>query len=192
MSPERFDPDRFGFRVGRATQESDCYAFGMVILEVLTGWVPFPFHNNLTVVAKIIKGERPERPQGAEAVWFTDDLWGMLEQCWSPQPEVRPTAKAMLKNLERNSMAWQPLHPTADDSLAHNDGDLQADNHDDPQADDGDGFQADNGDDFQADSDGGFQMDSDVGFRQTKMGRFGRTAMMIFRRAAMMISGGQR
>ena len=115
MSPERLDPDQFGFEDGRATKESDCYALGMVILEVLTGQPPFPGHTGSTVVMRVIYGERPERPRGAEAVWFTDDLWAMLEQCWSPQPAVRPTAEAILEHLERGSIAWRPLPPTAED-----------------------------------------------------------------------------
>lgn len=36
-------------------------------------------------------GERPERPKGVEGVWFTDDLWRMLSQCWASQPESRPS-----------------------------------------------------------------------------------------------------
>jgi serine/threonine protein kinase len=118
MSPERLDPDQFGFKDGRATMESDCYALGMVILEVLTGQPPFAGYYQYAVVAKVLRGERPERPQGAEAAWFTDDLWGMLEQCWSPQPKVRPTAEAILEHLERGSMAWKPLPPAADDFQA--------------------------------------------------------------------------
>ena len=116
MSPERLDPDQLGLGDGRATKESDCYALGMVILEVLTGQVPFPYCNAFDAMGMVLDREHPERPEGPEAVWFTDDLWGMLEQCWSPQPEARPTAEAILEHLERGSMAWKPLAPTADDS----------------------------------------------------------------------------
>ena len=69
----------------------------MVILEVLTGKPPFPNYNGMVVMRKVIEGERPGRPQGEEEVWFTDDLWEVLEQCWSPQPE-RP------HNRHRTSM----------------------------------------------------------------------------------------
>ena len=115
MSPERLDPGRFGFESDRPTKESDCYALGMVILEVLTGHPPFQNYTGSTVVMKVVNGERPERPDGVEAAWFTDELWEMLKQCWSPEPKVRPTAEAILKHLERASLAWQTLPPTADD-----------------------------------------------------------------------------
>lgn len=108
MSLESLGPGRFGFKNSRATMESDCYALGKVILEVLTGQHPFTPYNE-SIVKKILDGERPEKPRGPEAVWFTDDLWGMLEQCWSLQPRVRPTAETILEHLERGSKAWQPL-----------------------------------------------------------------------------------
>jgi len=117
MSPERFDPERFGFEDGRATKESDCYALGMVILEVLTGQRPFQHDRDVVVMMDVIKGRHPERPQGAEAPWFTDDLWEMLKKCWSPQPKLRPTVETILEHLERGSMAWQPVPPTADDKF---------------------------------------------------------------------------
>ena len=123
MSPELLDPDRFGLGDGRPTGNSDCYALGMVILEVLSGKAPFSYYNGVIVIRKITEGERPGRPQGAEEVWFTDDLWGMLEQCWSPQPERRPTIEAVLQCLKQGSTAWQPLPPDSD-------GDAQSDSDD--------------------------------------------------------------
>ena len=117
MSPELFDPDRFGFKNSRPTKESDCYALGMVVLEVLTGQAPFPRYTGLTVMRKVVDGERPERPQGLEAAWFTDDLWVTLERCWSLQPKHRPTPEVVFERLEEGSMAWQPIPPGADDDV---------------------------------------------------------------------------
>ena len=42
MSPELLDPGKFGLKDGCPTKESDCYALGMVIYEVLSGQAPFP------------------------------------------------------------------------------------------------------------------------------------------------------
>ena len=123
MSPELLDPDRFGRENGRPTKDSDCYALGMVILEVLTGKPPFPDCNGMVVMRKVVEGERPGRPQGGEGVWFTDDLWEMLERCWLPQPERRPAVDTVLRCLEQGSMAWQPLPP----DYAQSDSDDQTD-----------------------------------------------------------------
>ena len=115
MSPELFDPEKFGLKDNRRTRESDCYALAMVILEVLTGQVPFPRYDGFIVMRKVVDGERPERPQGPEVAWFTDDLWEMLERCWSPDPKLRPAVEAVLECLEWSSTAWHPLPPSADD-----------------------------------------------------------------------------
>ena len=114
MSPELLDPVRFGAKNSRPTKESDCYALGMVVLEVLTGTVPFPRYNNLVVMRKIIEGEHPERPKGPEAVWFMDDLWAVLERCWSRKPKQRPTVGDVLKCLEQGLETWEPLSFSAD------------------------------------------------------------------------------
>jgi len=100
MSPELLDPDRFGFKDSRPTKESDCYALGMVIYEVLSGLTPFTSYKNAIVPRKVTEGERPGRPQGEEGAWFTDGLWRTLELCWSHRPETRPTMKAIQEHLE--------------------------------------------------------------------------------------------
>ena len=111
MSPELHLPQKFGCEDSRPTKESNCYALGMVIFEVLSGRSPFPRCRGSETMFRICTGERPERP---EEVWFTDDLWKTLKQCWSPHPETRPTVKAILECLDRVSLAittdsWQRL-----------------------------------------------------------------------------------
>lgn len=115
MSPERLDPTRFDVEDGRPTKESDCYALGMVMLEVLSGDVPFTRDcHELMVMNKVLEGMCPERPQGAAGVWFTDDLWGTLQTFWSPHPKDRPTAEAALECLKRFPTSLQTLLPISD------------------------------------------------------------------------------
>ena len=108
MGPELLYPRKFGLENSQPTKSSDCYALGMVILEVLSGQVPFASDKDFVVMRKVTNGERPERPR---EVWFTDDLWRILEQCWSSQPENRPTAEVVLECLGPLSAVWQPLPP---------------------------------------------------------------------------------
>ena len=98
----------------------------MVILEVLTGMHPFPNYNNVIVTSKIVEGKRPGRPEGKEGAWFTNDLWEMLEQCWSLEPERRPAIDDVLRCLRQGSAAWQPLPPDSGDH-AQLGGDEQSD-----------------------------------------------------------------
>ena len=109
MSPELLDPQRFGFECDhQPTKESDCYAFGMVIYEVVSGRVPLAPFREFVLVRKITDGERPERPDGVDGGWFTDDLWGILNQCWETEPESRPSVEIVLKHLEQASNTWKP------------------------------------------------------------------------------------
>ena len=110
MSPELLHPEHFGFNQSQPTKKSDCYALGMVILEVLSGEPPFARDKDFIVMRKVIEGERPERPEGAP---FTDGLWKTLEQCWLPLPKNRPTIEAVLESLGQVS-DWQPP-PVAED-----------------------------------------------------------------------------
>ena len=120
MSPELLDPDRFGFRDGRPTKESDCYAFGMVVYEVLSGQAPFAQFKDFIVMRKVIDGERPERPRGMQGTWFTDELWEMVKLCWAHESNARPSLDTVFQCLKDASRALRP--PTADgDTDIHDD-----------------------------------------------------------------------
>ena len=105
MSPELL-PDRFGLMDSRPTKESDCYALGMVIYEVLSGQVPFAGLKDFIVIPKVVEGEHPERSGVGEGLLLTDGLWEMLNRCWTTEPKSRPRVKAVFKRLDRVSEAW--------------------------------------------------------------------------------------
>ena len=109
MSPELFDPESFGLEASRRTVSSDCYALGMVTYEVLSGSIPFAGYPRYCVGPKVLRGERPKRPQGVEGGGFTDDTWGALERCWKPEPSDRPSIDYVLQSLEKASKSWVPF-----------------------------------------------------------------------------------
>ena len=113
MSPELLHPERFGLDHGRPTKESDCYALGMVVYEVLTGQPPFAPWKDHIVTRKVIDGERPGRPEGVRGTWFTDDLWKMLGLCWATDAQNRPNIEAVRECLREVSSVWRPLPPRA-------------------------------------------------------------------------------
>jgi serine/threonine protein kinase len=117
MSPELLALDQSGLKNGRPTKQSDCYALGMVIYEVLSGRVPFSQFGPYIVIWKVMDGERPERPKGVEGAWFTNELWQMLTRCWATQPESRPSVAAVLECLERVSRDPGPPSLQGDGNL---------------------------------------------------------------------------
>jgi len=121
MSPELIDPDRFGFRDGRPTKESDCYALGMVVYEVLSGQAPFAQFREFAVVRNVLEGGRPVRPQGAQGVWFTDELWRMSELCWAHEPNGRPNLNAVLQCLEDVTRPSRFPSPVMDEDVETDD-----------------------------------------------------------------------
>ena len=100
MGPELLDPEKFGLKNRRPTMESDCYALGMVVYEVLSGQVPFSTYNSFTALRKVLDGERPKRPQGEAGKLFTDYIWDMMGLCWKAKPSERTTATAILLCLK--------------------------------------------------------------------------------------------
>jgi len=121
MSPELLHPGMFGLKESRPTEESDCYALGMVIYEVLSGQAPFASSRDPEVVFKVLHGENPRRPQGDEGKLFTDGIWGLLGRCWKPQPSDRPSAKVILLCLEGDPLSLVSLVDIGRDTGTDND-----------------------------------------------------------------------
>ena len=94
MAPEILDPSE-DISMGDMdeipyTRETDVYAFGMTILEVMTGKLPYSHRRYDTVVIlDVIRGTRPNRPLDPP---MSDDVWRIVTACWKMQPEKRPSA----------------------------------------------------------------------------------------------------
>jgi serine/threonine protein kinase len=123
MSPELLHPEQFGSDNGLPTKQSDCYALGMVVYEVLAGQSPFTPFKDYIVMRMVTDGELPGRPEGAKGAWFTDDLWRMLCLCWATHSQSRPSIETVLECLERISSAWKPLPPQVNEGSERNEND---------------------------------------------------------------------
>jgi len=110
MSPELLDPEIFDID-GHRTKFSDYYALGMVVWGVLSKDVPFFRYRDDASIVRTLRGERPERPQGAEVKWFMDDVWSALGCCRVPEPGNRLSIEDVLQCLEEASRFWTPLPP---------------------------------------------------------------------------------
>jgi len=122
MSPELLMPSNFGFTESKPTLEADIYAFGLVIhqvcdhhrghppfaytFQVLTGELPFPRLGVAEIAVKVLGGVRPNKPENASTIGFSDSLWSLARRCWDHKIELRPKAAEVVSQLERAVTDW--------------------------------------------------------------------------------------
>ena len=61
-----------------------------------------------TPVPAIMRGERPEKPFGAESLGFSDTLWWLVQLCWSESISDRPAARQLFSYLAFVALSWVP------------------------------------------------------------------------------------
>ena len=84
MAPELLDSNTF-------TEETDVYAYGMIVFEVLTGENPWRGLNQMQIMMQVcIKKERPTIDVDAPA-----DLAALMRRCWDHEPDARQTFAAI-------------------------------------------------------------------------------------------------
>ncbi|THU99670.1 kinase-like protein, partial [Dendrothele bispora CBS 962.96] len=85
---------------GNSTYSSDIYAFACVCYETFTGFVPFyEFPQDISVVFQLSAGRRPARPLDKSDL--SDSMWEIMQECWSQEPSMRPTASILPNKVAR-------------------------------------------------------------------------------------------
>jgi len=75
--------------VQRTNATTDVWAFGMTVVEMLVGAVPFShIKNPIAVITSVVRGDRPKREHCPQ---ISNEMFSMLEQCWKTEPSQRPT-----------------------------------------------------------------------------------------------------
>ncbi|KDN39473.1 hypothetical protein RSAG8_08768, partial [Rhizoctonia solani AG-8 WAC10335] len=87
-------PEMLAEEAPKRTEESDVYALGMTLLEILTGEVPYPqCRMDFSVIMAVTRGTLPVRPTKQLNNDAQGNLvWTVVLTCWSRDPEERPYA----------------------------------------------------------------------------------------------------
>ena len=101
LAPEIIDPPNKATPTPTtASKAADVFAFAMLAVEVFTGKVPFSNLKNESVVVQIVGGKRPEKPQAAEQLGLTVEMWKFIEKCWNANPDKRPSINEVVRAWE--------------------------------------------------------------------------------------------
>lgn len=74
---------------------------------MLCGYIPY--HNipkNTVVMGTIVEGGRPKKPENAERLGFTEELWETVEHCWLDDRNARPSAEVIHSRLKDATPFW--------------------------------------------------------------------------------------
>uniref|UniRef100_A0AC34EZM4 Guanylate cyclase n=1 Tax=Panagrolaimus sp. ES5 TaxID=591445 RepID=A0AC34EZM4_9BILA len=83
-------------------QAADIYAFGMVMYEILFRSLPFPEGTDINGVAQTaLDTGKLFRPQIQDSNKVHPDIYALLTDCWSENPEIRPSIRRYANNLEK-------------------------------------------------------------------------------------------
>ncbi|XP_046677240.1 tyrosine-protein kinase receptor Tie-1-like [Homalodisca vitripennis] len=89
------------------SSKSDVWAFGVVLWEIGTlGGFPYPTVSDHELLQYLVSGKRLEQPEN-----FSDELYTLMEICWSLSVDERPTFKEILFQLDSSVyVEFRPGH----------------------------------------------------------------------------------
>ncbi|KEP45504.1 tyrosine kinase catalytic domain protein, partial [Rhizoctonia solani 123E] len=91
-------PEMFDEGTSLPTMAGDIYSLGMTILETFTSEIPFPDKTDRSILVHVLLQKKiPSRPEQIIPTKSIDGnkLWAILTQCWSYDPKIRPSARAV-------------------------------------------------------------------------------------------------
>jgi len=103
MAPELLYPQMFGLNDARVSKQTDIYAFGIVVYEVLTGYPPFGAgrRRQAEIILRVIEGQRPSKPENAGDIGFGGGTWELTQQCWNQDRGKRLKVDKIRKHFHR-------------------------------------------------------------------------------------------
>ncbi|KAI8004826.1 Serine/threonine-protein kinase CTR1 [Camellia lanceoleosa] len=97
-------PELLNGSSSRVSEKVDVFSFGIAMWEILTGEEPYADMHCGAIIGGIVSNTlRPSIPDHCNAEWRK-----LMEDCWSPDPTVRPSFTEITNGLRVMSMALQP------------------------------------------------------------------------------------
>ena len=86
------------FMTNESTKESDVYAFGILVYEIVTNLIPYEGLRYEQLVIYVSKGNRPLFVNEND----NDPYQNLIRKCWSNDPKDRPTFNEIVEELKSN------------------------------------------------------------------------------------------
>ncbi|XVE72800.1 hypothetical protein DITRI_Ditri11bG0067600 [Diplodiscus trichospermus] len=100
-------PELLNGSSSRVSEKVDVFSFGISMWEILTGEEPYADMHCGAIIGGIVKNSlRPPIPERCDPDWRK-----LMEQCWSRDPESRPSFAEITNRLRSMSMLLQPKGP---------------------------------------------------------------------------------
>ncbi|KAK6978010.1 TKL/TKL-ccin protein kinase [Favolaschia claudopus] len=100
MAPELFvviGRDGAQVKVPTTTKQTDMYSFGLLVLEIMTSQPLKGRPSRPVITLNMLENLRPKRIH-YDIETITDKIWSILEQCWHPEANDRPSISQILNS----------------------------------------------------------------------------------------------
>ncbi|KAL6542991.1 hypothetical protein OROHE_010511 [Orobanche hederae] len=96
-------PELLNGSSNKVSEKVDVFSFGIVLWEILTGEEPYANMHYGAIIGGIVNNTlRPIIPSYCDAEWR-----GLMEQCWAPNPALRPSFTEIASRLRVMSVSAQ-------------------------------------------------------------------------------------
>ncbi|KAF9227106.1 kinase-like protein [Gyrodon lividus] len=98
VAPDLFQvPEVEGSRSVLCSEETDVYSYGSIMLQVLSGKVPFFGFKTQQIYYKVSLGHRPPRETGWNGQPIPEIYWRFIQRCWGNVPSKRLSSFQVLE-----------------------------------------------------------------------------------------------